>query len=191
MNTLLENIRASAILMKNLPSTLSGDALLISREEARRIGYELEACAERMEQASAASPKVPQDDHIMDALVYGTGFMQDGKRVDPKEVYKQALPQGVEEWIARHQQAANSTDTAPAIVLTDDLRAYLSGMAIVPVEQIEKILPRIDAELQVVDAIIQCTQAMLPQETLDEIETSLALLQDIKAMLAAAKEKQL
>ena len=54
MNTLLENIRASAILMKNLPSTLSGDALLISREEARRIGYELEACAERMGQ------KVPQ-----------------------------------------------------------------------------------------------------------------------------------
>ena len=49
MNTLLENIRASAILMKNLPSTQWGDALLISREEARRIGYELEQSQERIE----------------------------------------------------------------------------------------------------------------------------------------------
>lgn len=43
------------------------------------------------------------------------------------------VPQGVEEWIEKHQQAANASDTAPAIVFVDNLRAYLSGMAIVPV----------------------------------------------------------
>ena len=79
MNTLLENIRASAILMKNLPSTLSGDALLISREEARRIGYELEACAERMEHTSAASPKVPQG--VGEAACSPTKGMNLGERI--------------------------------------------------------------------------------------------------------------
>lgn len=85
-----------------------------------------------MQAARAESPKVPQDDHIMDALVYGTGFMQDGKRVDPKEVYKQALPQGVEDAIhgalTRHGDICRN--------LTDDLinsvSSALSGMAIVP-----------------------------------------------------------
>jgi len=100
-----------------------------------------------------------------------------------------ALPQGVEEWADTHGVRASLFDPDVLCVAVCDLMKLLSGMAIVPVEQVEKILPRIDAELQVIDAIIQCTQAMLPQETLDEIETSLALLQDIRAMLAAAKEK--
>lgn len=43
------NLRASAIVMKGLPATALGDALLISREEARRIGYELEQAAKRIE----------------------------------------------------------------------------------------------------------------------------------------------
>ena len=47
------NLRASAIVMKSLPATVWGDALLISREEARRIGYELEQAAERIEALEA------------------------------------------------------------------------------------------------------------------------------------------
>lgn len=128
--------------MKSLPATAWGDALLISREEARRIGYELEQAAERIEaleremEARAASPKVPQDDHIMDALVYGTGFMQDGKRVDPKDVYKQALPQGVEEWIEQHafETESNGWSSNKCVVPVASLRAYLSGVALVPVD---------------------------------------------------------
>ena len=80
MNTPLENIRASAILMKNLPSTLSGDALLISREEARRIGYELEACAERMGQnvpeGMAIVPvmqRVTKAEDLIDSAFYFAG----------------------------------------------------------------------------------------------------------------------
>lgn len=30
------------------------------------------------------------DDHVVDALKYGTGFMQGVKRADPKDVYPQA-----------------------------------------------------------------------------------------------------
>ena len=97
MNTLLENIRASAILMKNLPSTLSGDALLISREKARRIGYELEACEERI-----------------------------GKKV----------PQGVEEFIRLHGYERVWNSYTEYCVSQEDLRDYLSGMAIVPVEKL-------------------------------------------------------
>ena len=108
MNTLLENIRASAILMKNLPSTLSGDALLISREEARRIGYELEACAERMEHASPASPKVPQgvDEWIADNW-----------------------------WCPIHND--EECDCGTGFVPADALEHYLSGMAIVPVDALK------------------------------------------------------
>ena len=95
MNTLLENIRASAILMKNLPSTLSGDALLISREKARRIGYELEACEERI-----------------------------GKKV----------PQGVEEFIRLHGYERVWNSYTEYCVSQEDLRDYLSGMAIVPAD---------------------------------------------------------
>jgi len=47
------NLRSSAIVMKSLPATAWGDALLISREEARRIGYELEQAAERTEALEA------------------------------------------------------------------------------------------------------------------------------------------
>ena len=55
------NLRASAIVMKSLPATVWGDALLISREEARRIGYELEQAAERIEALEArATPALPQ-----------------------------------------------------------------------------------------------------------------------------------
>lgn len=62
------NLRASAIVMKSLPATAWGDALLISREEARRIGYELEACAERMDQnVPEGMALVPVDD--LEAIV--------------------------------------------------------------------------------------------------------------------------
>lgn len=126
MNTLLENIRASAILMKNLPSTLSGDALLISREEARRIGYELEACAERIEQR---------------------------------------VPQRVEEWIDMHSAGASLFDREVLCVAACDLRACLSGMAIVPVEPTDKMIDaaeRVDwSESDTKASIINMWQAML------------------------------
>lgn len=102
------NLRSSAIVMKSLPATAWGDALLISREEARRIGYELEQSQERIEaleralEARAASPKVPQ---------------------------------GVEEWIEAHTHEGDGYEVVQDHVHVEDLRAYLSGMALVPVEQ--------------------------------------------------------
>ena len=55
------NLRSSAIVMKSLPATAWGDALLISREEARRIGYELEQAADRIEALETrATPALPQ-----------------------------------------------------------------------------------------------------------------------------------
>ncbi len=62
------NLRASAIVMKSLPATAWGDALLISREEARRIGYELEQAAERIEALEArATPALPDGMAIVPA----------------------------------------------------------------------------------------------------------------------------
>jgi hypothetical protein len=49
------NLRASAIVMKNLPATAWGDALLISHAEAMRIGCELEAAADLIAELEALS----------------------------------------------------------------------------------------------------------------------------------------
>jgi hypothetical protein len=46
--------------------------------------------AEEIERLSQCLAKANgHDDHVMDAFKYGTGFMQGGKRVDPKDVYLQ------------------------------------------------------------------------------------------------------
>jgi len=47
------NLRASAIVMKSLPATACGDALLISHAEAIRIGCELDAAADRIAELEA------------------------------------------------------------------------------------------------------------------------------------------
>jgi hypothetical protein len=54
------NLRASAIVIQNLPATALGDALLISHAEAERIGCEMEAAADRiaeLEQALSATAR--------------------------------------------------------------------------------------------------------------------------------------
>ena len=91
----------------------------------------------------------------------------------------QALPQGVEEWIAENEFPACGGDSKIfTIIRASTLRAYLSGMAIVPVEPTEAML---DA------AINACAGKMYPQ---DMTHGPRAMMRDrFKAMLAAAKEK--
>ena len=87
-----------------------------------------------------------------------------------------ALPQGVEEWIDEHERQPDHF-LGPVVTIRD-LRAYLSGMAIVPVEPTEAML---DA------AIDACAGKMYPQ---DMTHGPRAMMRDrFKAMLAAAKEK--
>ena len=81
------------------------------------------------------------------------------------------VPQGVEEWIAAHQFDVER-DNANDVINADDLRKYLSGMALVPVEP---------------------TKAMLEagaDEVVSPISTAVHKVAAVyKAMLAAAKEK--
>ena len=108
------NLRASAIVMKSLPATVWGDALLISREEARRIGYELEQAAERIDALEArATPALPQAEHdLEDVRCQCCGYMtyHSEHMGCIRSAYKQALPQVPE------------------------------GMAIVPVELLSRIM---------------------------------------------------
>ncbi len=91
------NLRSSAIVMKSLPATAWGDALLISREEARRIGYELEQAAERIEALEArATPALPQAEHdLEDVRCQCCGYMtyHSEHMGCIRSAYKQALPQ--------------------------------------------------------------------------------------------------
>ena len=91
------NLRASAIVMKSLPATAWGDALLISREEARRIGYELEQAADRIEALEAsATPALPQAEHdLEDVRCQCCGYMtyHSEHMGCIRSAYKQALPQ--------------------------------------------------------------------------------------------------
>jgi hypothetical protein len=83
--------------MKSLPATAWGDALLISREEARRIGYELEQAAERIEELEArATPALPQAEHdLEDVRCQCCGYMtyHSEHMGCIRSAYKQALPQ--------------------------------------------------------------------------------------------------
>lgn len=128
-----------------------------------------------------ATPALPQGEHVMDAMIYGTGFMQDGQRVDPKDVYKQALPQGVDAWAASGQdydQNIHSNPDAKAwadffmetfpncgadhgimlgwfanamMAMHDHL---LSGMALVPVELLRRAIGRED-RMEMVTAFVE------------------------------------
>ncbi len=72
-----------------------------------------------------------------------------------RQALRQALPQGVEEWIAEHglqfvdtlggyatklKRSRESQYPWPEYVSVENLRAYLSGMAIVPVKPTEKMI---------------------------------------------------
>lgn len=164
-----------------------------------------------------ATPALPQRDHTMDAFVLGTGFMKDGKRVDPKDVYKQALPQddsespdgyaegwnaarramlngaletkvpqGVEEWIAEHEEyfteIRNTFRDPVSRINTDDLRAYLSGMAIVPVERITTVARDVEYSPH--------TSKHTPFLRVSFVYDDYDSRDKVYAMLAAAKEKQ-
>jgi len=81
-----------------------------------------------------------------------------------------ALPQGVEEWI-HHHWVQFDTAKFERFVPVDDLTAYLSGMAIVPVEPTGEM---IDAAERV---------------DWSESDTKASIINMWQAMLAAAKEK--
>ena len=86
-----------------------------------------------------------------------------------------ALPQGVEEWINKHCCGAWFFDKDVLCVSADDLRAFLSGMAIVPVEFIQVLqdAPEINPSNYDHDQVCRLNTAV----------------NEALAMLAAAKEK--
>ena len=81
------------------------------------------------------------------------GSFEDYKRVpingdwhyEARALYEhpQALPQGVEEWLTNNYEFLQCEDTGEraSFIRTDKCRAYLSGMAIAPVDSIPAALP--------------------------------------------------
>jgi hypothetical protein len=63
-----------------------------------------------------------------------------------------ALPQGVEEWIKQNKFSALSAGEFNEVVSIRDLRDYLSGMAIVPVELLKEAVGQL-SELNTFAAI--------------------------------------
>jgi len=102
--------------------------------------------------------------------IAGEGHADDCRGIEALREYDAratpALPQGVEEWINKHCCGAWFFDKDVLCVSADDLSAYLSGMAIVPVEP---------------------TRAMCKAATSYTHSHDAKLI--YKAMLAAAKEK--
>ncbi len=91
-----------------------------------------------------------------------------------------ALPQGVEEWIKQNKFSALSAGEFNEVVSMRDLRAYLSGMAIVPSEGI-----KIEAGSEAYQEVIVTApdggqQIFWPEDAAHGL---------MKAMLAAAKEQ--
>ena len=129
-----------------------------------------------------ATPALPQGDEYKHAKCPG------------HDAYaaSQALPQGVEEWIAENglqmeetlggfgeqiMQSKLCKYPCPDYIREDDLRAYLSGMAIVPVEPTEEMYEAASAIEFYGPGLQMC-------------EMSEALTKILwQAMLAAAKEK--
>lgn len=155
-------------------------------------------CAWMAWQAARATPALPQGEPVayqsrMRASwsdlwtqweYCSKGSFEDCKRVpingdwhyEARALYEhspkpQALPQGVEEWIEKRKLLAMNGSELNEVVKTSDLRAYLSGMAIVPVEPTEEM---IDAAEQV---------------DWSKADTKASIINMWQAMLAAAKEQ--
>jgi hypothetical protein len=90
-----------------------------------------------------AAPALPQPEHdLQDIQCQCCGYMTYHREHMGciRSAYKQALPQGVEEWMKQKKFSALSAGEFNDVVSIRDLRALLDGMAIAPVEPTEAML---------------------------------------------------